>query len=76
MNKLQRHTLERIINEIEDLKSQIEDIMTEEQDKQDNTPENLQGTELYDRRQDAIQDLEFAYDNISDCIDNLNNAIQ
>lgn len=75
MNKNDRKELQLIINKLEDLRLDIENIRDQEQDKNDNTPENLQGSEKYEQREECIGYLEDASQGVDDIIDNLTMAI-
>jgi hypothetical protein len=60
MNAAQRKQLSGIISTIEDAKGKLADIQGEEQDKWDNMPENLQGSEKGEALQTAIDQIETA----------------
>ncbi len=75
MNKNDRKELQLLINKLEDLRSDIENIRDQEQDKNDNTPENLQGSEKYGQREECIGYLEDASQAVDDIIDNLTFAM-
>jgi hypothetical protein len=75
MNKNDRKELQLIINKLEDLRLDIENIRDQEQDKNDNTPENLQGSEKYEQREECINYLEDASEGVDDIIENLTMAI-
>ena len=68
MNKPRRKNLQGIIDQLEELKSSIEDLMSEEEEYRDNMPENMQGGERYEA-------AEMACDNLSDAVSNLEDAI-
>ena len=76
MNNNQRKQLEKISNRIDDLKIDIESIRDEEQDKLDNMPENLQGSERYSLMEDAISNLDDALSYLDDVSDAINNATE
>lgn len=44
MNKNRRQALKALMDQLEDIKSSIEEIQSEEEDYRDNIPENLQGS--------------------------------
>lgn len=54
----------------------IEHINDLEQDSIDNTPENLQNTERYERMEDIVDQLNEAVDCIGQAKDNLQEAIR
>lgn len=72
MNKGRRKSLQSIADQVEELKSGLEDLMEEEEEYRDNMPENLQESgrhEIADAACDSISDaigsLEEAVDSIS-----------
>lgn len=78
MNNPRRKQLSDILDALNDLKSQLEDCMSdletlrdEEQEYFDNIPENLQSSERYDRAETSASALNDAYDTLSDLIDNI-----
>lgn len=76
MNARRRKDINSVIEKLDELKSQIEDIMQEEQDALDNLPESLQYGERGERMQSAIDALEYATDSVQEVIDNLNEATE
>ena len=68
MNKPRRKNLQGIIDQLDELKSSLEDLMSEEEEYRDNMPENMQGGERYEA-------AEMACDNLSDAVSNLEDAI-
>lgn len=81
MNKLRRKriavaidNLERITNYdlIESIKSEIEDILWEENDAYDNMPENLQYSIRGEESSEAIDNLQEAVDLLEEAIDIIN----
>lgn len=74
MNAVRRKALLEIIGGIERLRSDLEDLMQEEEEYRDNMPENLQGSERYERADEAVTAMEDAVSNLSDAIDNIDSA--
>ena len=70
MNNARRKQIEKITAELESIKERIEALQQEEQDAFDNLPESIQYGERGDKMQSAIDNLEYAADNIQDCLDN------
>ena len=68
MNKIRRKALKALMDQLEDIKSALEEIQSEEEDYRDNIPENLQGSERYE-----IADA--ACDNLSDTVSSLEDVI-
>lgn len=76
MNKARRKEIENIVEKLEELQSDIESVLSDEQDYLDNIPENLQGSERYETAEMAVDELQSAYDTIEDVISALQNAAE
>lgn len=81
MNKSRRKRIASVIGTLENItgydlvepaKSEIEDILWEEQDAYDNMPENLQYSMRGEESSDAIDSLQEAVDALDEAIDILN----
>lgn len=77
MNKKQRIELERIASQLEELRSDLEVICDEEDEKLDNIPDNLNGSDRYndmwvvrDNLEEVIADLDNTIDNLRDNVIN------
>ena len=68
MNKLRRKALQDIMCQLEELKGSVEELLEEEEDYRDNMPENLQGSERYEKADEAC-------DNLADVVSSLEEAI-
>ena len=71
MNKQRRKLIRNSISMLENIKSNIEDILSDEECYFDNMPENLQGSSRGEESEEAIDLLNEAIDNLSECINNL-----
>lgn len=71
MNKKKREKLNQALNMLSQAKSVIDDVCEAEQDCLDNYPENLQGSENYEKMEDAIDDMQNAYDKIDEAEDRI-----
>ncbi len=74
MNNKRRKELRRAIEIIEtalDIVNQVKD----EEDSMYNYPENLQGTEIYETMEVAVDTMEEVASAIEDAVDALNNAV-
>ena len=78
MNALRRKQLQAILEQIENLKSEIDSVSSdletlkdEEMKYFENIPENLQTSERYERAETSSFALEEAYDNLYDMISQL-----
>lgn len=74
MNNARRKEIEKITVELEAIKERIEALQEEEQDAFGNLPESILYGERGDKMQSAIDNLEYAADNIQDCLENLSEA--
>lgn len=75
MNKTRRAIIRRVISTLEDLRTEISDVLAEEQDALDNMPESLQYSTRYEEMEEAVDNLEYADDSFSDLIDYLEASI-
>lgn len=69
MNNVRRKQIDKVLSEIEilrgafdDLKEAVGEIRDEEQEYLDNIPENLQASERYELAEEAVSNLDSAYD--------------
>lgn len=72
MNNKRRKQISDIITSLENVKSEIENVLSDEQEYLDNIPENLQGSERYEIAESAVNNLESA----SDSVDEVLSALQ
>jgi flagellar biosynthesis chaperone FliJ len=75
MNNPRRKRLQKIYDTIESALAELEEIMDEEQDYLDNIPENLQGSERYEKSEEIIDNLEGAVSNLEDVMDSIEESI-
>lgn len=71
MNKVRRKNIQDVVGQLEDLKSALEDVLHEEEEYRDNIPENLQGSERYEKADEACDTLSGAVDGLEDIITSL-----
>ena len=76
MNNYRRKDIANIIQQLEELKEQITNVMSEEQEYLDNIPENLQMSEKAENSQNAISELENAECSIDEAISSLQTAME
>lgn len=76
MNKIRRKNLQAIINQLEELKSSLEHLQAEEEEYRDNIPENMQGSERYEKADEASGNLSGAVDNLEEVISGIKAAIE
>lgn len=76
VNKIRRKELQIISNQIEELRSSLEDLCAEEEEYRDNMPENLWGSERYDKAEEAITNMEDAISALEDAISSIDAAAE
>ena len=74
MNKSRRTRIDKLIERIDDLMSDLDLIREEEQEAYDNLPESIQDSERGESMYDAIDNLESAYSSLEEVEDYLNEA--
>lgn len=72
MNKDRRKSISDNIKLLENIKSKLEDILSDEEMYFDNMPENLQGSIRGEESENAIDALNEAIENLDSVIDSLN----
>lgn len=76
MNNDRRKRISAISEQLDKLKETIEALRDEEQESLDNLPEPLQGGERGDKMEAAIEALDYAIDDLQECIDYLSDAVE
>lgn len=76
MNKNDRKQVAEWIDKLEEIKSEIEDMQTEEECKFDNLPEGIQESERGERMIESIEYLGDSVSSIEEAIDSLNEAME
>lgn len=71
MNKERRKNIQGIADQLEELKGNLELLQEEEEEYRDNIPENLQGSERYERADEACDALSESVDGLEDIISSL-----
>lgn len=74
MNNVRREKLEAISKKLSALVDDIDCINDEEQDYMDNMPENLQGSERYERSEEICDQLTEAMSLVEEAIDLIDEA--
>ena len=82
MNIARRKNIALVIAEIQSLSGKMETVLEdieiikdEEEEYRDNIPENLQGSDRYSAAEEAIDNLNSAYDTLQEAFDNLNDVV-
>ena len=60
MNKLRRKILQRIFDQLTDLREEIEAVKDKEDESRENMPENFQGSERYEQSETASSNMDEA----------------
>lgn len=68
MTKVRRKKLSSFSEQLEEINDSIREILSEEEDARDNTPESLQDTEAYTEREDACDGMEEVIGYLDDAI--------
>ena len=76
MNKQRRKAIENVTGKIRDLLSDLEMLRDEEEEYKDNIPENLQGTERYERAEECVDNLTEAIDSIESALEEIDECIE
>lgn len=76
MNKSRRESLSTISEELESIKSRLEDVSDEEREAYDNLPENLQYSSRGESMQYGLDELIEAAENLDSTIEHINNVIE
>lgn len=76
MNKKDRKVISGWIDNLERIKSEIEDMQSEEEEKFDNLPDGIQESERGERMIESIEYLGDSVSSIEEAIDSLNEAME
>lgn len=69
MNRIRRKALAEIQAKIEELQNDLQVLLEEEEEYRDNMPENLQGSERYEKTDTACDNIGSALDGLQEAID-------
>ena len=75
MNNTRRKEIEKVIALIGEARSLLEELKEEEEEYRDNMPENLQGSERYEKADEACYNMEEVIDNLEDAENTLEEVI-
>lgn len=76
MNKPRRKSLQTLLDQLAGIRDTLEEIKGEEEEYRDNMPENLQGSERYEKADAACDSLYEAVSNLEEAISNIEAAIE
>ena len=74
MNNLRRRKIDRISEQLQALKDQLEELLQEEQEAFDNIPEAFQETDRYAEAEEKLDYLDTAFGGLEEVIDSLTEA--
>ncbi len=76
MNNVRRKALDKIKEQVEELRMALDELLEEEQYVFELMPEGLQCSERGEKMEEGISALEDAVGNLEECIDNIDTAIE
>ena len=76
MNNIRRKAIGKIQEQLDELRSTLQDVLDEEQECFDNIPENLWGSERYEKADEALENLTCAMESIEEAVDYLTEATE
>ena len=76
MNKQRRKDIQYIMEKLEEIKWDLETARDDEQFYMDSIPENLMGSERYEKAEEAVSNLEGACDNLDEALEQLEAAME
>lgn len=74
MNNNRRKHINDVMEQLNILLTEIEEIKDEEQEAYDNLPESLQDGDKGENMSEAVGNLEYAYDGLTEVLDYLDSA--
>ena len=76
MNKPRRKTLQVLLDQLAEIRDTLETIKNEEEECRNNMPENLHGSERYEKADSTCDDLYNAVSNLEEAAENIEAAIE
>lgn len=76
MNRIRRKQLAELMSKMEEIIADLEALKEEEEDYRDNIPENLQGSERYEKADEACNSLDSAVSSIEDALSYIEEATE
>ena len=74
MNSSRRRQLNNILSKVDLLKEELQSILNDEEEYKDNMPENLQGSEKFEKTESACEAMQEALDQLEEVINNIETA--
>ena len=75
MNKARRKSLSEIYDTLALLAERLEELIDEENKIRDNIPENLRGSDRYQAAEEAVSNLEDAFESLGFAYDSIEDAM-
>lgn len=72
MNNERRKRIANVISKLEEAKEELDSLRDEEQEAYDNMPESLQESDRGYAMEEAVDNLESAYNSVEEAVDTLN----
>lgn len=76
MNNTRRKEITSIIEQVEELKDKLENILADEDEYRDNMPENLWGSERYETSENASENLENVISSLGEAVEYLEESTE
>ncbi|MDR1020162.1 MAG: hypothetical protein LBL73_05340 [Synergistaceae bacterium] len=76
MNKARREALLDVSRQIRDIAERLESLWHDEEEYLDNMPENLQGSERYEKADEAVRSIESAIDILNEAVEYIEAATE
>lgn len=76
MNKQRRKTLNELYEKLAELRDILDEIKDEEEAYRDNIPENLQGSERYEKAEEACDNLDYALSSLEEVLEYIESAAE
>lgn len=76
MNNRRRDRLKSVLTSLENAQNTLETVTDQEEDALDNIPENLMDSEMYDKIDEAVENLNAAQDKLQETIESIERAMR
>ena len=76
MNNTRRKEIGKVINQLEDLRDKVDELLSEEQEYLDNIPDNFQCSDRYCKAEESVEYLQSAYDSLDEVVSSLESSME
>ena len=76
MNKARREMIRKVIEALDDARVMLDEIREEEEDYMNNIPENLTGSERYEKAEESVYNMEDAVSTLEEMVSTLEEVIE